>query len=74
MVQWTRKGKIVFGMIDYGTCSIDHIKPASESYIDGIRVIFKKHLREKAMDFCRQLKELGYIVFLTACFRNKLYG
>ena len=58
-----KKGKIVFGMIDYGTCSIDHIKPASESYIDGIRVIFKKHLREQAMDFCRQLKELGYIVF-----------
>ncbi len=58
-----KKGKIVFGMIDYGTCSIDHIKPASEAYIDGIRVIFKKHLRVQALDFCRQLKELGYIVF-----------
>ena len=58
-----KKGKTVFGMIDYGTCSIDHIRPASESYIDGIRVIFKKHLREQALDFCRQLKELGYIVF-----------
>ncbi len=58
-----KKDKIVFGMIDYGTCSIDHIKPASESYIDGIRVIFKKHLRVQALDFCRQLKELGYIVF-----------
>ncbi|MCR5225644.1 MAG: aldolase catalytic domain-containing protein [Eubacterium sp.] len=58
-----KKGKIVFGMIDYGTCSIDHIKPASESYIDGIRVIYKKHLRVEALDFCRQLKELGYIVF-----------
>ncbi|SEQ07615.1 4-hydroxy 2-oxovalerate aldolase [Lachnospiraceae bacterium NE2001] len=58
-----KKGKIVFGMIDYGTCSIDHIKPASESYIDGIRVIYKKHLRVEALDFCRQLKELGYIVY-----------
>ncbi|MBQ2053684.1 MAG: aldolase catalytic domain-containing protein [Eubacterium sp.] len=58
-----KKGKKVLGMIDYGTCSIDHIKPASESYIDGIRVIYKKHLRVEALDFCRQLKELGYIVF-----------
>ena len=58
-----KKGKKVFGMIDYGTCSIDHIKPASESYIDGIRVIYKKHLSVEALDFCRQLKELGYIVF-----------
>ena len=58
-----KKGKKVLGMIDFGTCSIEHIKPASESYIDGIRVIFKKHLRVEALDFCRQLKELGYIVF-----------
>lgn len=58
-----KKGKIVFGMIDYGTCGLDHIKPASESYIDGIRVIFKKHLRVDALKFCAELKKLGYIVF-----------
>lgn len=58
-----KKGKIVFGMIDYGTCSLEHIKPAAESYIDGIRVIFKKHLREDALKFCAELKKLGYIVF-----------
>ena len=51
------------GMIDFGTCSIDHIQPCSESIIDGIRVIFKKHLREPAMAFCKQLKDKGYIVF-----------
>lgn len=32
----------IVGMIDYGTCSIENIQPASESYMDGIRVIFKK--------------------------------
>lgn len=58
-----KKGKIVFGMIDYGTCGLDHIKPANESYIDGIRVIFKKHLRVDALKFCAELKKLGYIVF-----------
>lgn len=58
-----RKGCMVVGMIDYGTCSIDNIQPASESVLDGIRVIFKKHLMEPAMDYCSQLKEKGYKVF-----------
>ena len=53
----------LLGMIDYGTCSLSHIKPCSETVLDGIRVIFKKHLREPAMAFCRQLKGMGYIVF-----------
>lgn len=51
------------GMIDFGTCSIENIQPCSESILDGIRVIFKKHLREAAMAFCQQLKDKGYIVF-----------
>ena len=58
-----RKKTKVIGMIDYGTCRIENIKPANESFLDGIRVIFKKHLREPAMQFCKQLKDLGYIVF-----------
>lgn len=58
-----RKNTKVIGMIDFGTCDIGNIKPADESFLDGIRVIFKKHLREPAMQFCNQLKDLGYIVF-----------
>lgn len=58
-----RKNAIVVGMIDYGTCSLEHIKPCEESFLDGIRVIFKKHLREQALLFCKKLKELGYKVF-----------
>jgi len=50
-------------MIDYGTCSIENLQPCSDSYLDGIRVIFKKHLMYEAMDFCRQVKALGYKVF-----------
>lgn len=59
-----RKQALVVGMIDYGTCGIDHIQPCKDSYLDGIRVIFKKHIRWQAIDFCRQLKELGYKVFV----------
>lgn len=57
-----RNTKVV-GMIDYGTCGLEHIKPAKESFLDGIRVIFKKHLRREAMAFCKRLREFGYLVF-----------
>jgi len=53
-------------MIDIGTCGIEHIQPASQTCIDGIRVIFKKAKIPQAMEFCGQLKELGYKVFANA--------
>lgn len=59
----SKKKTMVVGMIDYGTCGLDKIKPQSESFLDGIRVIFKKHLRAQAMKFCGQIKKLGYKVF-----------
>lgn len=58
-----KKSSKFVGMIDFGTCDISHIQPAQETILDGIRVIFKKHLRKEAMAFCKQLKDLGYIVF-----------
>lgn len=58
-----KKNAIVLGMIDYGTCDIKNLAPASESFIDGIRVIFKKHIMHEAMEYCRQVKALGYKVF-----------
>lgn len=58
-----KKNTMVVGMIDYGTCSLKNIQPCEESFLDGIRVIFKKHLREEAMAYCGELKKLGYKVF-----------
>lgn len=61
------KGRsMMVGMIDYGTCGIDKLIPADESFMDGIRVIFKKEKKEGAIAFCRQVKELGYKVFAQA--------
>lgn len=54
---------MLVGMIDYGTCGLSNIAPCEESILEGIRVIFKKHLRKEAMVFCGKLKELGYKVF-----------
>ena len=58
-----KKASMVIGMIDYGTCAIENLAPCRESYLDGIRVIFKKGKMYPAMEFCRQVKALGYKVF-----------
>lgn len=58
-----RGNAMIVGMIDYGTCAIENLQPCSESYIDGIRVIFKKEKMYPAMEFCKQVKALGYKVF-----------
>ena len=53
-------------MIDYGTCSVEHLQPCSECWLDGIRVIFKKEIMQDAIAFCKQVKALGYHVFVQA--------
>lgn len=58
-----KKNSKVIAMIDYGTCGLEHIRPCSETFLDGIRVIFKKHRREPALRFCAELKAMGYLVF-----------
>lgn len=58
-----KKNSKLMGMIDFGTCDISNIEPRETSFIDGIRVIFKKEKMERAMAFCKQIKELGYEVF-----------
>ena len=57
---------LIVGMIDYGTCSIDRLEDEKDSYLDGIRVIFKKQKMHEAIDFCRKVKEKGYKVFAQA--------
>ena len=61
-----KKNTLIVGMIDFGTCPIGNLQPCAESYLDGIRVIFKKHIRNEAIAYCRQVKELGYKVFVQA--------
>ena len=58
-----KKQSLIVGMIDYGTCAIENLAPCEETCLDGIRVIFKKGKMYPAMEFCRQVKALGYKVF-----------
>ena len=57
------KAPMTVGMIDYGTCKLESIEPCGDSWIDGIRVIFRKRLMNEAMDYCAKLIEKGYKVF-----------
>ncbi|MDD2973386.1 MAG: aldolase catalytic domain-containing protein [Lachnospiraceae bacterium] len=57
---------LIVGMIDYGTCSIQHLIPCEDSFMDGLRIIFKKEKMHKAIAFCKEVKKLGYKVFAQA--------
>lgn len=57
---------MIVAMIDYGACGIENLSPCGESFIDGIRVIFKKHVMKEAISFCHEVKRLGYQVYVQA--------
>jgi 4-hydroxy 2-oxovalerate aldolase len=56
---------MIVAMIDFGTCDIEAITEQKDSVLDGIRVIFKKQKYIEALDFCAQIKEKGYKVFVN---------
>lgn len=56
----------VVGMIDYGTCDISLIEPKEKTIMDGIRVIFKKQKMHEAVEYMKQVQDLGYKVFCQA--------
>ena len=57
---------IPVAMIDFGTCSLDNIGPCDATFLDGIRVIFKKEKINQALPFCKAIKEKGYKLFIQA--------
>ena len=57
---------IIVGMVDFGHCKIENILPSNECFLDGIRVIFKKHVMDDAIWYSQQVKDLGYKVFVQA--------
>ena len=53
------------GMVDCGNpLPIEDVVPYDSSSIDCIRVIFKKDKIDFAFDYCRQIQEKGYAVFV----------
>lgn len=59
------KGRsMIVAMIDFGTCSLDNLIPIDNSFIDGIRVIFKKKEMSEAIEYCKHVIEKGYKLFV----------
>ncbi|MBQ6344015.1 MAG: aldolase catalytic domain-containing protein [Anaerolineaceae bacterium] len=61
-----RDGKLFVAMVNYGEYSIDELPPHDGTSIDGIRVAFHKKNVTEALEFCEQIKEKGYLVFIQA--------
>ena len=61
----------LLGMVTYGKFPIENIPDVSESPIGGIRVIFKKHQQEDALEYCRNIKEKGYRLFINPTFTDQ---
>lgn len=55
-------GTLVFGMIVFGKYPVERLSPRERGGIDGIRVTFKKNERNAALDYCRKVQALGYLV------------
>ena len=55
---------MIVGMIDYGTCSENLIPDCADSFLDGIRVIFKKKNWVEALEYCKKLQDKGYKMFI----------
>lgn len=53
------------GMIDLGdVVPIENICPYDGTSVDGLRIIFKKSKIKQAFDYCKQVQELGYKLFV----------
>lgn len=61
-----KKNTKISVMIDYSNRDLSLIPLKNNTIIDMIRVAFHKHDLEKAILFCHQIKQLGYIVSANA--------
>lgn len=51
-------------MINYGEYDIEKLPECKDSPVDGIRVAFHKSVRNEALDYCKKIKEKGYLIFV----------
>ena len=59
-----KQQSLVAAMIDYGDCAISSLEHKEQSIIDILRITFRKHQLDDALEYCRKVMELGYKVCL----------
>ena len=60
-----------FGMITYGKFPSELVPNVENSPIQGLRVIFKKHQKESALEYCQKIKEKGYRLFINPTYTDQ---
>ncbi len=55
---------LLTGMVILGECRIENIGPAKDTLLDAIRVVFKKQDMDEGIEYCRQVIEKGYTLFV----------
>lgn len=58
------KGPMLVAMVILGECGIENIDDCQDTFVDGIRVVFKKSQIDEAFKFANKVKDKGYEVFL----------
>ncbi len=58
----------IFAMVQCSKTPIDSIFNVDKSKIKNLRIIFKKHEKNNALDYCRNIKDKGYNFFMNATF------
>lgn len=61
----------LYGMITYGKFPIEQVPNIENSCIKGLRLIFKKNQLENALEYCRELKNKGYNLFINPTFTDQ---
>lgn len=61
-----RDKKLYVCMINYGEFDIVDLPAAHTASVDGFRIAFHKKDMNAALELCRQVKDLGYKVFIQA--------
>ncbi len=59
-----KEGKLFVVMVNFGEYPIDDIPDYDGSAVDGFRVCFHKKNRFAALEYCRNIREKGYKVFV----------
>jgi 4-hydroxy 2-oxovalerate aldolase len=70
-----RKNAMYVAMVCYGEYSLKKLSPYNGKSIDGIRVTFHYNEIDDALEYCKQIKEKGYKLFIqpvaTTCYSDE---
>ena len=61
----------IYAMVQYSKTPLEIIPSSDKSKIKNLRIIFKKHEKYGALDYCAKIKDLGYKIFINATFINQ---